>query len=46
MYLIHGGASFRIFNETVYVHGNNAADLIASIDEAPDIGTRNILKQV
>ncbi len=48
MSLVHGGASFRIFNETVYrfMCGNDAADLIACVSEVPDIGIRSILKQV
>lgn len=48
MALVHGGASFRIFGETVYqfMSGKNAADLIASIDEVPDTQTRHFLYQV
>ena len=48
MALVHGGASFRIFSETVYqfISGKDAADLIAAIEEVPDAQTRHFLYQV
>lgn len=48
MSLVHGGGAFRIFGSTVfhYLSGKKAAELIANIDEVPDAGTREILRQV
>lgn len=48
MALAHQGASFRIFCPTVYrfLSGNNASDLIASINEIPDVKVQAVLKEV
>ena len=48
MSLVNGGASFRLFNPCVYnfLCGMDAADLIAGINEVPDCGVRETLKQV
>ena len=48
MALVNGGASFRIFSETVYrfMCGVNAADLIATVEEVPDAQTRHFLNHI
>ena len=48
MSLVNGGASFKLFSPCVYnfLCGMDAADLIAGIDEVPDYGVRETLKQV
>ena len=46
MSLVNGSASFRLFSPCVYnLCGMDAADLIAGIDEVPDCGVRETLKQ-
>ena len=48
MSLVHGGACFRVLSPTVFrvLSGKNPADLIASIDEVPELNVRDILHQV
>lgn len=48
MALVHEGASFRIFYPCVYrfLCGRNACDLIASVNEVPDIHVQSFLKEV
>jgi hypothetical protein len=48
MSFVNGGTSFRLFSPCVYnfLCGMDAADLIAGIDEVPDCGVRETLKQV
>ena len=44
MSLAHGGAAFRVFGPTVFnfLSGMKAADLLCSIDEVPDLATREV----
>ena len=48
MSFIHGAGNFKIFGHSVYnfMAGMKPSDMIANIDEVPDLSIRNILKQV
>ena len=48
MSLVNGGALFKLFNPCVYKFfcGMDAADLIVGINEVPDCGVQETLKQV
>lgn len=48
MALVHGGGSFRLFSHTVfkYLHGMEASQLTATIEEVPDEEVRDTLLKV